>query len=70
MKIPSNKILAGLGLIGGVATALSTYWIGRRDELNQLIDLGLDIEDGSNFREMRVFDKRGNRARLFIRTEE
>lgn len=44
MKIPSNnvlKALCGMGIaIGASLTASSCYWLGRRDELNQVLSLG------------------------------
>lgn len=70
MKIPSNKILTGLGLIGIVATTWSTYWIGRRDELDQIINLGREVEYETNLRELRMFDEKRRPVSLFIRTEE
>lgn len=40
VKIPNSKILLAFGTIGSLITAAAMYWIGRRDELDQIINLG------------------------------
>lgn len=70
MKIPRNKILTGLGLAGVAMTAWSAYWIGRRDELSQVIDLGREVEYETNFRVLDMFDSKGRPVSLFVRTED
>lgn len=68
MKIPNNAILAVGGLAGMVLTAWSTYWIGRRDELNQIIDLGQEVEMETDLRELNMYDRKGNPVSLFLKT--
>lgn len=69
MKIPNNKVLTGLCFAGTAVAALSSYWIGRRDELEEIINLGRDIEDRDNFRVLDIFDEKGNSVELFVRAE-
>lgn len=68
MKIPNNAILVVGGLAGAALTAWSTYWIGRRVELNQIIDLGRDTD--TDLRELNMYDSKGNPVLLFLKTTE
>ncbi len=57
MKIPNNKklascIIAGtvVSIFGTVLAVVSSYWFGRRNELDEIIDIGLDKDcNGLNF---------------------
>ena len=40
IKIPNSKILLVIGGLGSLITAGAMYWIGRRDELDEVINLG------------------------------
>lgn len=70
MKIPNNTILTVGGLAGVVLTAWSTYWIGRRVELNQIIDLGREVEMETGLRELNMYDGKGKPVSLFLKTTE
>lgn len=70
MKIPNNAILAVGGLAGAALTAWSSYWIGRRNELNQIIDLGREVEMETNLRELNMYDSKGKQVSLFLKTTE
>ncbi len=68
MKIPSNTILAVGGLAGAVLTVWSTYWIGRRIELSEIIELGREVEMETNLRELSMYDSKGKPVLLDLRT--
>lgn len=68
MRIPNNAILMVSGLAGAVITAWSIYWIGRRVELNQIIDLGREVE--TELRELSLYDVKGRPVSLFLKTTE
>lgn len=70
MKIPNNTILTVGGLAGVILTAWSVYWIGRRDELDQIIDLGREVEVETGLRELNMYDGKGKQVSLFIKTTE
>lgn len=70
MKIPSNTILAIGGLVGSIVTAASAYWIGRRCELDQIINIGRVTEDETGFRALDMFDSKGRPVALYVRSED
>lgn len=67
MKIPNDNILTAMGIAGSFVLCVSIYWLGRRAELQQIIDIGKGL-DGDNFRLLKVFEKDGSPASLFIKT--
>lgn len=70
MKIPNNAILMVGGLAGAALTVWSSYWIGRREELNQIIDLGREVELETDLRELNMHDSKGKLVSLFLKTTE
>lgn len=68
MKISNNKILAALGITGCALVAASFYWIGRRDELDRIIECGMGhILDGV---ELSVYGKKNIPITLSVKAWE
>ena len=67
MKIPSNKVLLSLSMAGVITMLQSLYWIGRRDELDQIIDLG---RNAKGTKALDMFDRNNIPVELYIKTIE
>lgn len=65
MIIPNSRILLLTALGGSLITAISGYWIGRRDELDQLINLGQ--QDGGFLMKAKLYGR--HPYELFLRSE-
>lgn len=67
IKIPNDNVLTAMGVVGVFVLFTSIYWLGRRAELQQIIDIGKGL-DGDDFRLLKVFERDGSPASLFIKT--
>jgi len=67
MKIPNDNVLTAMAFAGVFVLSTSMYWLGRRAELQQIIDVGKGLDD-NNFRLLKVFERDGSPASLFIKT--
>lgn len=67
MKIPNDNVLTAMAVAGACILSTSMYWLGRRAELQQIIDIGKGL-DGDDFRLLKVFERDGSPASLFIKT--